>query len=94
MQVEKNKEKRVLFIEKIFEDVTHSNAEDPRAPPMTYKDIRSHIEGVLDANDVLIVTPRMGILLAESDKSLLLKEAEDKPKKTMQINKKTTAQTQ
>ena len=71
----------MLFIEKIFEDVTRANAEDPRSPPMTYKDIRSHIESVLDANDVPIATPRMGILLAESDKSLLLESAGDKPKK-------------
>ena len=71
----------MVFIEKIFEDVTHFNAEDPRSPPMTYKDIRSHIEAVLDASDVPIVTPRMGILLAESDKSTLMKDAEDKPKK-------------
>ena len=71
----------MVFIEKIFEDVTRANAEDPRSPPMTYKDIRSHIESVLDANDVPIATPRMGILMAESDKSLLLESAADKPKK-------------
>ena len=59
--------------------MTYINAMDPRKPPMTYDDIKSHIASFLDANDVPTITPRYGILLAEAERALVGK---DDPKQT------------
>ena len=58
--------------------MTFTNATDPRKPPMTYTEIRAHIESVLDANDVPTVTPKVGLLLAEAEKTLAVDEGDPK----------------
>ena len=54
--------------------VTHANAMEPRKPPMSYDEIKAHIVSVLDANDIPIITPRYGILLAEAERAIIGKE--------------------
>ena len=76
VQSAQGKQKRIFYIEKIFEDVTFQNASDPRCPPMSYQDIKDYIESVLDANHIPSITPQIGMLLNAGDQAFQYDETQ------------------
>ena len=70
---------KAINITELLISVTFQNASEPRCPPMTYQEIKDYIESVLDANHIPSITPQIGMLLNNGDKSLFYDEAEGQP---------------